>query len=275
MSTDTPQGLNNFPITKFCSLLTVGIPIFASIAGVKHWFLLYNDPFISEYKQYYRLLSFQVSAVNETDVALLTLIWYHLRHLERLFGSRKYLSIITLSWFYSSLTVLILAQVFNLNPLINWNRFTSGGLPTIMSVLHFYKEYTPQMYQFDVKLIKPFGTRSKQLKWTFNDQFVINALVAILLLNQGFVGVATGFLSWLCGVFIDKGLLPGSEMFRVPFFKQKSSLRPRQTSSIEAEAGAQAADDQQSSATGDRADEEPNDEPARPLGVQFLNTFRM
>ncbi|SCV01911.1 LAME_0G19306g1_1 [Lachancea meyersii CBS 8951] len=279
VATETPQGLTSFPVTKMCALLSVGIPIFASVAGVKHWFLLYIDPFISEYKQYYRFLTFQVAAVNETDVILLTLIWYYFRHLERLFGSRKYISLITLSWAYTSVAIIVAAWVFNLIPFFKWNRFTSGAIPIVMSLFHFYKEHTPQMYQFDVKLIKPLGARSKQLKWTFNDQFVINALVAILLLNQGLVSIATGFLSWMCGVFIERGLFPGFDMFRVPFFKQSS--QSASTGIMASESHSSTPDLDGAAVTpgpnngDDEHGDEPGDEPARPLGVQFLNTFRM
>ncbi|SCU86082.1 LADA_0D12156g1_1 [Lachancea dasiensis] len=276
MPTETPQGLVNFPVTKLCALLTLGIPILASVAGVKHWFLLYDEPFISEDKQYYRYLSFQIAAVNETDVALITFIWYQLRHLERLFGSRKYLSVISLSWVYTSMIVITTVWLFNLNPIVKWNRFTSGALPLILSLFHFYKEYTPQIYQFDVKLIKPFGARSKQLKWSFNDQFVINALIALLLLNQGSVGIATGFVSWLCGIFIDKGLLPGFEFFRLPLFKQTLGSEPRRTATVNSSrTAAPSVQEQESMAADGEADEEQGDEPARPLGVQFLDTFRM
>ncbi|CEP60039.1 Dsc2p LALA0_S01e01618g [Lachancea lanzarotensis] len=280
MATETPQGLSSFPVTKLCTLLSLGIPVFASVAGVKYWFLLYTDPFISTYKQYYRLMTFQISAVNETDVILITLIWYYYRHLERLLGSRKYLSLIALTWMYTSVVVLVTAWIFNLNPFLKWNRFTTGALPIVMSLFHFYKEHTPRMYRFDVKIIKPLGSRSKQIKWSFNDQFVINALVAILMLNQGLVGVVTAFLSWMCGVFIERGLFPGSEVFRLPLFKK--SAQPGPSRGVVA-AGPEPSPSESGSlhaAQGENGQEvepgdEPSDEPARPLGVQFLNTFRM
>ncbi|SCU91075.1 LAFA_0F01706g1_1 [Lachancea sp. 'fantastica'] len=280
MATETPQGLTSFPVTKLCTLMSLGIPVLASVAGVKHWFLLYIDPFISTYRQYYRLATFQVAAVNETDVILITLIWYNFRHLERLLGSRKYISLIALTWMYTSVVVIVTAWVFNLNPFLKWNRFTSGAVPILMGLFHFYKEYTPRMYGFDVKLIKPLGSRSKQLKWNFNDQFVINALVAILMLNQGVVGLVTGFLSWMCGVFIERGLFPGSEVFRLPLFSQGSQTAPsRGVVAAESESGQSQAGSVRAASDEDGRDaepgEEPSDEPARPLGVQFLNTFRM
>lgn len=275
MSGEAPAGLAQFSITRLCMLTTVILPIIASIADCKYWFLVYDDPFITEYKQYYRYVMFQIAAINETDVALITLIWYNLRHLERLFGSRKYASIIVLSWFYTTATIVLMNKLFNLNPFFRWNRLTSGSLPTVLSLFHFYKEYTPQIYEFDVRLTKPFGLRSKQLKWTFNDQFMINTLVMILLVNQGMSGLATGFLSWLCGVFIDKGLLPGSEVFRVPSFISRPGHNQGQTlvTGTESDAADVSESGAQGSVTG--GDEEPSDEPARPLGVQFLDTFRM
>lgn len=276
MSSEAPPGLSELPVTKLCMLATGLIPILASVADFKYLFVLFDDPFITEYKQYYRYFLFQIAAVNESDVALLTMVWYNLRHLERLFGSRKYLSIIVLCWLYTSATIIIANTIFNFIPMLRWNRFPNGALPTVLSLFHFYKEYTPQMYEFDVKLMKPFGTRSKQLKWTFNDHFVLNALISILLLNQGIVGLSVGFLSWLCGVFIDKGLLPGSEVFRIPFvfgMPSRSGRRP-----LVSNTGSTTATDignGQGNVSGNEVDEEAGDEPTRPLGVQFLDTFRM
>lgn len=273
MSTETPQGLWQFPITKFCMICTVSVPIVASLSDSKYWFVLNYDPFITTYRQYFRYILFQLAAVNESDVAIITLLWYNFRQLERLMGCRKYLSIIALSWFYTTTILAISNKLINLNPLFTWNRFSTGALPILLALFHFYKEYTPQIYEFEVLLTQPFGSHSKQLRWKLNDQFVINALIILLCLNQGLTGISSGFLSWLCGVFIDKGLFPGSEKFRLPFLNDRMNRSATTIANSNVTTNNSEGEPPQGELNEEEI-EEPGDEPARPLGVQFLDTFR-
>lgn len=284
MSAETPVGLAQFPITKFCVIATVAVPLCCSLSNTKYWFLLHNDPFITEYKQYYRFLLFQIGAINESDVALLALLWYHLRQLERAFGSHKYLSLISLCWFYTTVVLVLFNQIVNLVPGIAWNKFTSGSLPLVLALFHFYKEYTPQIYEFEVLLTQPFAS-SKELKWLLNDQFVVNGLVLLLLVNQGLTGIVSGFVSWVCGVFIDKGLLPGADSWRIPVYKACMNRSPttmavanaqqeRQAAGSGNGSGRDEADREGGEEEGEEEEDGTGDEPARPLGVQFLDTFR-
>ncbi|AAS52890.1 AER209Wp [Eremothecium gossypii ATCC 10895] len=271
MSVDIPLGLAQFPVTKLCMVVCVGITLVASLFQTKYWFLLQYDPFISEYEQYWRYFTFQLGAVNESDVALYTLIWYEFRQLERLFGSRRYVNMLALCWVYNTLTLWLSNKMINVLPLVHWNRFSSGPLAICMSLFHFYKEYTPRVYEFDVLLAQPLPSdRSKQLEWTLSDQFLINGLVLLLMLNQGLVGFLIGLIGWICGLCIDKGLLPGKDFFNLPLWPTAWSHTPSTApDSLRASTAAPEGD------VFDEAEsEEQLDEPARPLGVQFLDTFR-
>lgn len=294
MSMETPTGLLQFPVTKLCMVSTAAVALAASVSNCKYLFLAKYDPFVSQYHQYYRLLIFQLGCVNETDVALIVLIWYQFRNLERFMGSYKYISVLSLALIYTTVCLAGLNLLLNtLLPWKIWNGLCTGSLPLILAMFHFYKEYTPQIYEFDVLLTQPWfkGANKKQHKWQLNDQFLVNALVCILLINQGLVGIVCGFISWLCGVFLDKGLLPGMERWRLPFIKRfLSSERSASGNSTLNNTGENATGDEDNAvdnresdtdgtgATGDEAlrldEENTNDEPARPLGVQFLDTFR-
>lgn len=223
-------------------------------------------------------------------MALLVLIWYQFRNLERLMGSYKYISVVSLALVY---TTICLA---GFNCLVNrvvrlkvFGSLTTGALPLVLAMYHFYKEYTPQIYEFEVVLAQPWSQKShrKQFKWMLNDQFLVDALVALLLINQGVEGVICGFISWMCGVFLDKGLFPGMEHWRLPLVGRL--ILPHDNSVDTAGqqyAGDNASeevlnrreDDAEESPANDGTlpvdDENANDEPARPLGVQFLDTFR-
>ncbi|EDO16272.1 hypothetical protein Kpol_1053p8 [Vanderwaltozyma polyspora DSM 70294] len=289
MSMEPPTGLGAFPVTKFCMVSTGFVSILASVMSCKYLFLAKYDPFIEEYHQYYRLFTYQFGAINESDVALLILIWYQLKHLERLLGSYKYINMISLIYIYT--TVIIAGLSILTNTLLGitiWNNYPTGALPITLALFHFYKEYTPQIYEFEIILSPPWSRSadSKQLKWKLNDQFYIDALIALLLINQGLAGLGCGFLSWLVGVFLDKGLLPGIEGWRLPFsnriFSKKSTGTNTERNTTEnmgngAVSGTNSVAGSANVSTAElpsREEEVPDDEPARPLGVQFLDTFR-
>lgn len=183
--------------------------------------------------------------------------------------------------------------------------------------MHFYKEYTPQIYEWSIRLLGPRGGVASQnynkqedksaVDWSINDQFLLNGLILLLILNQGFAGIICGFISWMCGIFIDKGLLPGLDHWRIPFVSHYISRGPptradvamaanAATNTAAARATAQAATAVAGSSNAGNSgpasiplrgssttptdsstagDDEPGaDEPARPLGVQFLDIFR-
>ena len=220
MSIQAPVGLLRFPVTKLCLLTDSVLPILASVSGYKYIFLAQYDPFISTYHQYYRLALFQLCPLNESDVILLFLIWYHFRSLERLMGSRKYLSVLSLAYLYTTGILVTLNLLVNaVSPWSLWNRYPSGALPLVLAMFHLYKRYTPQIYEWELVLARPsFGKdRSKEFRLSLNDHFYINGLVALLVLNQGLVGLGCGFLGWLCGVCMEIGLLPGMGRWRLPF----------------------------------------------------------
>lgn len=288
MSTETPTGLYRYPVTKLCMVFTVAVAFSASVANCKYIFLAKYDPFISEYHQYYRYLLFQIGCVNESDVALIVLLWYQFRTLERFMGSYKYVSVLSLALVYTTMTLATFNLLLNtFLPWKVWDSLCTGSLPLILAMFHFYKEYTPQIYEFDILLTQPWfkDSSKKQRKWKVNDQFLVNALVAILMLNQGLVGIGCGFISWICGIFLDKGLFPGVDFWRLPFIRTflladassnnatESVSRNSQDEEIDRETAADAtATTENESFPVD--EENANDEPARPLGVQFLDTFR-
>lgn len=285
---ETPTGLYQFPVTKLCMVSTVAVAFAASVANCKYIFLARYDPFISEYRQYSRYLLFQLGCVNETDVALIVLLWYQFRNLERFMGSYKYISVLFVALIYTTVSLAGLNLLLNiLLPGKIWNSLCTGSLPLILAMFHFYKEYTPQIYEFDILLTQPWSKsiNKKQRKWKLNDQFLVNGLVAMLLLNQGFAGIGCGFISWICGIFLDKGLFPGVDRWRLPFIKKLLVTDGNSNPSTEALDGSSQDEDRDRSTDADAGaahenesfpvdDEAGNDEPARPLGVQFLDTFR-
>ncbi|KAG0678289.1 hypothetical protein C6P41_003493 [Kluyveromyces marxianus] len=268
---EIPTGLVLFPITKLMMIWCVGIALIASLFNMKYLFLLQYKPFITDFKQLWRFVTFQIGSLNESDVAIMTLIWYQYRSLERLFGSRKYFNMIILSWIYTSIVIFLLSNVLNtLLPGVWWNEYTNGPLPILLCLAHFYKQYTPRLYEFKIILNQPFLTNSNVIKWKLTDQFYVNALLFLAMINQGFTGLVTGFVSWICGILIDNGLLPGMDSFQVAPFKDSWCRSPSTLNRTTATLNNNMTWDD---ATEEEA-EEPQDEPQRNMRVRFLDTFR-
>lgn len=200
------------------------------------------------------------------------------------------------------------------------NGLPSGALPILLSLYHFYKQYTPKIYEYQILLWRPnflkFGkanATNAKIMLTLNDQFLLDSLVWLLLLNQGFVGLTYGFISWIIGICISKHILPGLDHWKVPFLERYIFKRDKRSSSMETESllnnaeelpattidssintdtgtsmssttnlmgGGNGMDNNTTTLSEHGSDNdtnetlEANDEPVRPLGVQFLDTFR-
>ncbi|CCE65629.1 hypothetical protein TPHA_0M00540 [Tetrapisispora phaffii CBS 4417] len=286
MSTEVPAGFNKYPATQLCFVATIVVPLLANALSYKYLFMVRNDPFIIEYNQYWRFVTFQFGALNESDVVLLALIWYNFRQIERLMGSYKYLSVISLCWMYTTLILSGSAVILNVVfPWSVWQNFPSGSLPLVLTLFHFYKQYTPQIYEFEFVFPLPWQLQpptdsditgsqyqslsgKKTFKWKLTDQFYIEFLIVLLVLSQGFAGIVCGFISWIIGVLLDGGLLPGMKVWRLPLFLFSSdNIQTHNVNDIR---------NQLQNSTEGTADANENldDVPPRSLGRQFIDTFR-
>ena len=177
MAQITPiRGFSNTPVSRSVCVLTTVISIAVAVLQYKHYFILAIDPFIVEYGQYWRVATYQFSVINESDFLLTVLLWFQFKTLERFFGSRKYLSVISLFLLYNGVlcfVVMSLGQllvnfmmyfVSKLNlPLISLalsakyqvtflNRAIPGPLGVISSLYICYGKYIPVSYYFKIQL---------------------------------------------------------------------------------------------------------------------------
>lgn len=283
MSMQDPTGLFNYPITKACMVFTAVVPLIAAVTDYKYIFLAQFDPFIVKYHQYHRLFIFQLCALNESDVILLMLVWYHYRHLERLFGSYKYINMIILTLIYTTSILVVVNMIANIIlPVMLLNRLPTGTFPTVIALFHFYKQYTPQIYDVNLLLTRPWSGKNpnNSFSWRINNQVFLNLIIVMLLLNQGLTGVFCGFFSWIIGIFMDRGLLPGVDHWRIPFLihiQHGGETLTSQRNYHIPSALSQGNNRDSLTPTPNQdmhPDDEPEDEPQRSLGTQFLDTFR-
>jgi membrane associated rhomboid family serine protease len=80
----------NAPVTRLTVLGLVSISIAASLFDAKQYFYILIDTHLFRYRQFWRLLSYQLCYMNSTEVLFAAISLYNLRVVERMWGSRKY-----------------------------------------------------------------------------------------------------------------------------------------------------------------------------------------
>ncbi|KAH3673754.1 hypothetical protein WICPIJ_009665 [Wickerhamomyces pijperi] len=282
-----PSGFRSLPISKILIVLTATIPLISSLASIKYLYYLSLSPFISEYQQYWRILSSQISFINESEVLLAVVLLYQFRAVERFISSYRYLSMITVFWCYNSLLItLLIGTDLYLNRLglfIPVDKFPSGPFAIITGLYAIYKAYIPVTYTFDIY-------HTENYKITLNDQILVNLLTLQLTLSQGWCSIWTGFMGYTVAWLVINGVLPGLK-WRIPFYKDLSALLLNKTTSTEGAQTVALSNGAADSTTFANRAVSPNDEdddrnnimnrdededPAetRPLASQFLDTFR-
>lgn len=84
------MSFTNAPVTRLLVLGLVGASIAASLLDIKHYFYIIIDTHIWRYRQFWRLLAYQLCYTNSTEVLFAAMSLYNLRIVERMWGPRKY-----------------------------------------------------------------------------------------------------------------------------------------------------------------------------------------
>lgn len=287
------SGFTNTPITKFLCITTTAGALALSIFGLKHYVRFELDPFIIEYGQYWRVLLHQMAVVNESDYMLAVVLLFHYKTLERFYGSNKYLSLITFFAFYNGLVTLLVMALGNIVVAgLHWalrgrglldfstsifNEVAPGPLGIISSLYMCYAANIPVSYHFKIMLRPPTSSSSTHISLT--NHFQVQILYTLLLLNNGIQSI----IPCLVGLFIGKlytnnllvtYLLPSG---LIHFLIHPTKFLRRSAERFQSRVlGYQAVPEEE------EPDDEPDENvdtiraetPVRPLGRQFLDTFR-
>ncbi|KAA8903112.1 hypothetical protein FN846DRAFT_954572 [Sphaerosporella brunnea] len=147
----TPGFLSTPLIRTFLfALLTSSL--LASLLAVKSLFHLQIVPHLLQQHQLHRLLTFQSVYTNSGELLFSTLLLYQLRLLERIFGSRKFLSCILYTGAVTSLlcpAILLLGWWLTAG---RWNYLPPGPTPVIFALLAQYHAAVPGIYKFSILL---------------------------------------------------------------------------------------------------------------------------
>lgn len=170
------KGFTNTPVTKSICLITTIGALALLILSLKPYVVLAIDPFIVQYAQYWRVITFQLSVVNESDFLLSMVLWFQFKTLERFFGPKKYLSIIVLFALYNSVLTFLVLSLGQLAIVGTWatlnvifmrlgvqityfktifNSTTPGPLGMLSLLYVCHAQYIPITYLFKLLLRKP------------------------------------------------------------------------------------------------------------------------
>jgi membrane associated rhomboid family serine protease len=84
------MSFTNTPVSRALVLAVVAGSIAASVLDAKHYFYILVDAHLWRYRQFWRLLTYQLCYTNSTEVLFGAMTLYNLRIIERMWGSRKY-----------------------------------------------------------------------------------------------------------------------------------------------------------------------------------------
>lgn len=254
MSTGLPSTFKHFPLSRALCIFSTVVPMLVSLMGMKYIFYYSYDPFISQYRQLWRMITVQLAYVNESQVFISVIVFYLLRDLERLFGTPKYLGVIMATYSYTLLLIALLASVKFYTGMQWLNSVSSGPTTVIFALLANYRDYIPVMYKFEIAI-------TEERKITLTDHFLIYILCFHLSVSQGLGTLALALLGWILGDLISRGVIPGKH-WRLPN-RLNRLLNDRESTPVLI-AEVEAAEEEAEQAATE----------TRPLTSQFLDTFR-
>lgn len=174
------KGFINTPVTKTICVFVTILAVMISIFQIKYLFQISIDPYILEYHQYWRLITYQISVSSESDYLLSILLWFHFKTLERFYGSNKYLSLIIILAIYNIILTFLtmslgqllinfidylILTLFHLKPFNYFTTFlnsiTPGPLGVLSSLYICFGKVIPNSYQFKILLSNPFQQNSE------------------------------------------------------------------------------------------------------------------
>lgn len=243
------KGFVNTPVTKKVVIFSTIAAILVSVFQIKYLFTLSIDPLILEYNQFWRIVTFQLSVINESDYLLTMLLWFQFKNLERFYGSQKYLSLILILSIYNAVVtflVMSLGQllinfidyfiltIFKLNGYAYFttilNSVIPGPIGLLSSLYICFGTYIPISYQFKILLSNPIKNNqedhSKSKELLLTDHFHIHIVYTLLLFNNGFKSFVPSIIGLFIGKLYTSELLPGSKSWLLPTTLFKIFINP-------------------------------------------------
>jgi hypothetical protein len=146
------SGFFSTPITRTLLYTLLATSLLSSLTSTKPYFHLQIHPHLILQHQFSRLATFQSIYANSGELLFGLLLLYNLRQIERLFGSRKFLSLLLYTYAVTSVVTPALLFVGWMITGGRWNYLPPGPTPLLFALLAQYHAAVPGTYKFSILL---------------------------------------------------------------------------------------------------------------------------
>lgn len=94
------SGFKDAPVSRSLVFGIVAASLLASILDIKYYFYILVEPHLWQYHQLWRILIYQFCYTNSSEVLFAAMVAYHLRIIERMWGSRKFAVSFQCAWIW-------------------------------------------------------------------------------------------------------------------------------------------------------------------------------
>lgn len=147
------SGFTSTPATLLLVMTLTTLSLVASITSTKHHLPLRPTPHLYPYLQLHRLLTHQLAYTSSIDLLFSAVLLYHLRVLERLFGTRKFASLVLVSVLCNAvLTPALVALVVRPLSLGWWDYVPAGATGTVFALVALWGSEVPRLWRWEIVL---------------------------------------------------------------------------------------------------------------------------
>lgn len=231
------SGFSNAPITRLLLLTIVLTSLLTSLADKKHFFPIHITPHIYPWGQYWRLLTWQLAYQNSVEVLCAAITVYEMRVLERLWGSKKFLAFLVVTYMYVAVAVPAVVGLV-LKPLSfgAYQYVPSGQTALLFALVANWKDAVPATYRYKIGLSEgPLNfasltrhtdqraateagpSSSSGLTITLTSKSSSYFLPLQLTISQFPYSILPAAIGWAIGLLLRNEVIPGIH-WRVPFY---------------------------------------------------------
>ncbi|KAI0484476.1 hypothetical protein GGR56DRAFT_613987 [Xylariaceae sp. FL0804] len=212
------MSFTNAPVSRSLVYGLIASSLAVSLLDIKHYFYILVELHLWQFHQVWRVLLYQLCYTNSSEVLFAAMTLYHMRTVERIWGSRKYASFILVTYTLTSLiTPALLALLLRPITLGLFNYLPAGPTPVIFAVLAQYHAMVPHIYKYRVTTSLSQPTDDQAQSITFSDKSYRYLLSLQLALFQWPGSLLGALIGWVVGYSWRMEVLPRSMIrWRLP-----------------------------------------------------------
>jgi len=215
----TASGFTHTPATRAFLTLLVLSSIGASVLSLKPYLPLKITPHLWPYLQLWRIATFQLACTSSTELLFSAAVLYQMRVLERVWGTRKFASLVLAGYGLCMVATVSLGLVLKIMTVGWWGYIPSGPSALIIAIVVVWRREIPRLGGFKILLddddqrLRAGTARGIEV----SDKWTIYMLAAQLALSQFPFGLLPAVVGWLVGNTWVEELVPaGLVRWRIP-----------------------------------------------------------